>query len=99
MAQRVVLLTGGTGLIGGEITDILSRNGFRVHILSRQPEENTPENVFHYHWDIQQQNIDTNCFKDVKYVMHYKGITRLNIEPKYTSLENSNLQVLMQLIK
>lgn len=73
MAKRVVLLTGGTGLIGQEISEILTRNGFRVHILTREPDQETPDNIQHFHWDIKKQTIDADCFQDVNFAIHLAG--------------------------
>ena len=75
MANRVVLLTGGTGLIGSKLTDTLTRNGYQVNILTRNPDKNTPDNVNHFHWDIKQQTIDANCFENVSYAIHLAGAT------------------------
>ena len=73
MANRVVLLTGGTGLIGNEIANVLARNGFTVNILTRSPQKSETENIFFYHWDVKQQTIDEACFKDVNFAIHLAG--------------------------
>ncbi len=38
MAERIVLLTGATGYIGGRLLSRLERRGVRVRCLSRRPD-------------------------------------------------------------
>lgn len=73
MANRVVLITGGTGLIGKEITNVLINNGFTVHILTRKPQSTTLENLHYFHWDVKKHTIDEKCFRNVQYVFHLAG--------------------------
>ncbi|WP_264525110.1 NAD-dependent epimerase/dehydratase family protein [Flavobacterium sp. N502536] len=50
MAKNV-LLTGGTGFVGKQLTDLLIDNGFTVSILSRTARENTSL-ITYYKWNL-----------------------------------------------
>jgi hypothetical protein len=66
-----ILITGGTGLIGGNITRILQQKGMEVAYLSRTPGH--VARIPAYHWDVQKQTIDQECLKDTQAIIHLAG--------------------------
>ncbi|WP_413533939.1 TIGR01777 family oxidoreductase [Empedobacter brevis] len=62
-----ILLTGGSGLIGSELTKILIDNGHKVRILTRKKEIEHP----FYHWD--KDKIDEKVFEDLDGIIHLAG--------------------------
>jgi nucleoside-diphosphate-sugar epimerase len=52
-----ILVTGGTGFVGKELTKALINVGYTVSILSRTKIKNTAS-VFYYTWDIEKQTIE-----------------------------------------
>lgn len=66
-----VLITGGTGLIGTELTNLLIEEGHEVKHLSRSP---SPENkIPTFLWDIKKGEIDEEAFKEVDAIIHLAG--------------------------
>jgi uncharacterized protein (TIGR01777 family) len=71
MAKNI-LLTGGTGFIGKNITDLLLANGFSVSILSRSDQKNTPS-ITYYKWDPDRNYIDEEAITKAAYIIHLAG--------------------------
>lgn len=63
-----VLITGGTGLIGKQLTKLLVAKRHEVVILSRNPKE---ENQFK--WNISEDFIDEKAFENVTHIIHLAG--------------------------
>jgi len=63
-----ILITGGTGLVGQNLTKLLLKNGFGVNILTRSPEKNNE-----FKWDISENYIDKNAFENVTFIIHLAG--------------------------
>ena len=70
--KKNVLLTGGTGFVGKELTKLLINSGYTVSILSRSKRENT-ESIFYYTWDIQKQTIEKEAVLNADYIIHLAG--------------------------
>jgi len=62
-----ILLTGGSGLIGSELTKILIKNGHQVRILTREKEIEHP----FYHWN--KDKIDEKVFENLDGIIHLAG--------------------------
>ncbi|WP_291072280.1 TIGR01777 family oxidoreductase [Empedobacter sp. UBA5637] len=62
-----ILLTGGSGLIGSELTKILIKNGHQVRILTREKEIEHP----FYHWE--KDTIDEKVFENLDGIIHLAG--------------------------
>ncbi|MEP6805286.1 MAG: TIGR01777 family oxidoreductase [Flavobacterium sp.] len=71
MAKNI-LLTGGTGFIGKNLTDLLIENGFSVSILSRSDRKNTPA-ITYYKWDLTRDYIDEEAILNADYIIHLAG--------------------------
>ncbi len=67
-----VLITGGTGLIGTHLTDLLLKNGHVVSHLSRNKKENQGS-VKVFHWDLSQKEINKKAFDGVDCIVHLAG--------------------------
>lgn len=63
-----ILITGGTGLIGRELTKKLMSKGHSVNILTR-----TPKKSNEFRWDIKEEFIEKEAFTNVKYIIHLAG--------------------------
>lgn len=63
-----ILITGGTGLVGTRLTEILLQKKHEVVILSRNP-----KNKNEFKWDISKNYIDKNAFKNIDYIIHLAG--------------------------
>jgi hypothetical protein len=63
-----ILITGGTGLIGNKLNQLLIDNNHEVAILSRNPTEKNE-----YKWDISNQYIDEKAFKNIDFIIHLAG--------------------------
>lgn len=67
-----VLITGGTGLIGTRLTELLVQEGYSVGILSRHPEK-IKGSATGYHWDLDTGYIDPKAFEDTGAIIHLAG--------------------------
>jgi uncharacterized protein (TIGR01777 family) len=63
-----ILITGGTGLVGKRLTQLLVKRNHKVVILSRNP---SLKNEFK--WDVSSNYIDEKALQDLEYVIHLAG--------------------------
>lgn len=70
MAARI-LITGGSGLVGQQLTNKLFEQGYQVGWLTRSAKE--IEQVDTYMWDIDKGEIDTNAVASADYIIHLAG--------------------------
>lgn len=68
---ETVLITGGSGMIGHRLTQLLLEKGYQVAYLSRQ-QQNIP-NVKIYRWDIKKNWIDPDALPNADYLIHLAG--------------------------
>ena len=70
-----VLITGGSGLVGTRLTEILLERGFTVSHLTRKVEKKTigGKPVRTYLWDIKKEVIDEKAFLEADYLVHLAG--------------------------
>ena len=69
--QKHILLTGGTGLIGTQLTKALLAKGYQVSHLDRKPGKN-PQ-VKTYLLDVTKGEIDATCINGVDTIIHLAG--------------------------
>ncbi len=97
-----ILITGGSGLIGTELSELLTEQGHEVCWLSRQVK--TQHRFKSYYWDA-SDNIDTTAFEGVSVVIHLAGAgvfdRRWNATYKQTILDSrvQSTRFLMESIK
>ncbi len=70
-----VLITGGSGLVGTRLTEILLERGFTVSHLTRKVEEKSVggKPVKTYLWDIKKGIIDEKALLEADYLVHLAG--------------------------
>ena len=70
-----VLITGGSGLVGTRLTEILLERGFTVSHLTRKVEEKTMggKPLKTYVWDIRKGVIDEKALLEADYLVHLAG--------------------------
>ena len=101
--NKHILITGGTGLIGKQITGELLRQGYEVSHLSRKPGANPK--VKTYLWDVEKGEIDEHCLNGVDTVLHLAGAgiadKRWTEERKKEIMESrtKSISLIYQLIK
>jgi uncharacterized protein (TIGR01777 family) len=86
--MATVMITGGTGMIGTHLSEMLADNGYDVIILSRNPQETAREtdlhatrqaffrnngNIYYSRWDIDKQYIDPSALSNADYIVHLAG--------------------------
>src|ERR1700688_3708951 len=71
----IVIITGGTGLIGRSLSIFLVSRGFKVIIFSRNPRSfrKSSPSVSYAAWDIDEQSVNEEAFQQAKYVIHLAG--------------------------
>jgi uncharacterized protein len=65
-----ILITGGTGLVGTRLSEMLIEKGHEVVMLSRKAEDGA---VKKYKWDIRSGYIDAAAFEDTDVIVHLAG--------------------------
>jgi uncharacterized protein len=66
-----ILITGGSGLIGKKISELLLKLGQEPVWLSR--EGNTQGKIKSHQWDIQKRTVDEKAFEGVEQIVHLAG--------------------------
>ena len=66
-----ILITGGTGMIGQKLTELLLKKGHTVAYLSRRKEKIA--NITVYQWDILKGYIEEGALENADYVIHLAG--------------------------
>ena len=69
--MKNVLISGGTGLIGKELSKALQQQGFNVAHLSRS--KAGVDDVKTYLWDIEKKFIEPEAFDNVNVIIHLAG--------------------------
>lgn len=70
--KKNVLISGGSGFIGRNLTTLLLAKGYSVSILSRSEKQNKGD-VFYYKWDVAKQTIDEEAILKADYIIHLAG--------------------------
>ena len=69
-----VLITGGSGTLGKEITNLVFKKKYEVNILTRNKNlKSHNSRLKYFHWNPKKGVIDLNCFKDVDSVINLAG--------------------------
>lgn len=69
--MAIILISGGTGLVGKALTKRLISEGHEVRILSRNPKSSTQMKSFY--WNVEKNEIDEKAFDGVEYIVHLAG--------------------------
>ncbi|WAC11376.1 TIGR01777 family oxidoreductase [Dyadobacter pollutisoli] len=68
---KKVLITGGTGLIGKRLTEILLKKGYNIAYLSRKKKSIPSVQVFE--WDVSKGYIEEGALDNVHFLIHLAG--------------------------
>lgn len=69
-----ILITGGTGLIGKNLTKHLIAKGYEVIILTRSPKQKENNKSIRYAaWDVKKQVIDIEAVQSADFIIHLAG--------------------------
>ncbi len=75
--MQTVLISGGTGLVGKALTNLLTAKGYSVIILSRQLSAGrhyfASPNVSFAQWDVKKQEMDVAALQQADYIIHLAG--------------------------
>jgi hypothetical protein len=73
--MSTILITGGSGMVGTRLTEILIEKGHEVIILSRNPlpANQLPKGVTHAKWDLTKKWIDPLAFAAADHIVHLAG--------------------------
>ncbi|MFN8253225.1 MAG: TIGR01777 family oxidoreductase [Ferruginibacter sp.] len=72
--MKTVLITGGTGLVGKALTNLLLAKGYRVIVLSRKlPVQISHPNLQYARWDVTKKEMDTAALQQADYIVHLAG--------------------------
>ncbi|NJB71580.1 hypothetical protein GGR42_002042 [Saonia flava] len=66
-----ILVTGGTGLIGGHLIKKLLAENYSVSVLSRS--KSSIEDIEFYQWNVRKGEVDINAVKSCDYIIHMAG--------------------------
>ncbi|WP_020530165.1 TIGR01777 family oxidoreductase [Flexithrix dorotheae] len=72
MSKINILITGGTGLIGSRLTELLLEKGHGVSYLSRSKKQGDGS-INYYHWDPSKGEIDQEAIDSADYIIHLAG--------------------------
>ncbi len=68
---RKVLITGGSGLVGSRLTEMLLNDGYQVAHLSRS--KNSQNGVKTYTWDIDNRFVEDGALENANFIIHLAG--------------------------
>ncbi|MES2515538.1 MAG: NAD-dependent epimerase/dehydratase family protein [Bacteroidota bacterium] len=69
--MAVILISGGTGLIGTALSQRLISEEHEVRILSRNPSQHGK--ITSFYWDVKRNEIDEAAFDNVEHIVHLAG--------------------------
>ena len=69
--MAIILISGGTGLVGKALTKRLINEGHEVRILSRSPK--STDKIKSFYWNVEKNEIDEKAFDDVEHIIHLAG--------------------------
>ena len=71
--MQIVLITGGTGMVGTSLTQLLLSKGYQVIVLTRQPRVSNVTNLSYAVWDIDKGYIDPSAIQNADTIVHLAG--------------------------
>ena len=69
--MKQILITGGSGLVGTRLSEILTEKGYAVRHLSRTVNGN--EKYLTFRWDLADKFIDPKAFEGIDIIIHLAG--------------------------
>lgn len=71
--MSTILITGGTGLLGSDLTKMLIDKGHKVIILTRSKKRSNSPNLSYAQWDVNAGTIDNKAISEADYIVHLAG--------------------------
>ncbi len=72
--MATVLITGGTGLVGKRLTQLLLQRGYEVIVLTRSAGKHPKQPGLHYAaWNVEEGTFDKLAVSQVDYIVHLAG--------------------------
>ena len=72
--MAVVLISGGTGLVGTNLTRHLIERNFQVIILTRSKNSVSGNpNISYCYWNVEKQILDSEVLKKADHIVHLAG--------------------------
>lgn len=71
--MAMVLITGGTGMIGTALTKALVERGYEVIIVTRSAESGSAQHVHYARWNVDEEMIDKKAIQRADYIVHLAG--------------------------
>ncbi|HYC30187.1 MAG TPA: NAD-dependent epimerase/dehydratase family protein, partial [Chitinophagaceae bacterium] len=72
--MATVLITGGTGMIGTVLSELLAGRGHDIIILTRNAKKKHQNpNISYAHWDVPSQVIDKDAVQRADHIIHLAG--------------------------
>jgi len=69
--MATILITGGSGLLGKQLCNVLQAKGFEVCVLSRTKNQHTKFKT--YLWDVEKEEIEEEAILKADYIIHLAG--------------------------
>ena len=69
--MKRILITGGTGLVGKRLTQLLLKKGYQISYLSRSKQNIDQVKV--YQWNIKENQLDEEALQNADYIIHLAG--------------------------
>jgi uncharacterized protein len=70
---KTILITGGTGLVGKQLVNLLLQKGYKIHLLIRGDKTLESPNIRTFKWDVYKREIDNDCITGVDAIIHLGG--------------------------
>ena len=71
--MQTVLITGGTGMVGSSLTQLLLNKGYQVIVLTRKPKVSTVSKLSYAVWNIAEGYIDPLAIGKADAIVHLAG--------------------------
>jgi len=71
--MQTILITGGTGMVGQSLTNLLLAKGYRVIVLTRQQKQSSRTHFSFAQWDLKKGWIDPAAIAAADYIIHLAG--------------------------
>jgi uncharacterized protein (TIGR01777 family) len=73
LGMQTILITGGTGMVGQSLTNMLLNKGYQVIVLTRQKKQSSRANFSFAQWDLNKGWIDPAAIAAADYIIHLAG--------------------------
>lgn len=71
--KRTILITGASGLIGKQLTEMLLRKGYEINVLGRSKTKTVSKSVKSFTWNIETGEAEAAAFAGVNAIVHLAG--------------------------